>query len=464
MSDRAENCILYVFDSLRYDAVAESDTETPAMDGLSENGVSLTNAWAQATWTYASSASIFSGLYPTAHGCHQYADSLTPEMPHLADRASKADITSACFSTTYGVSPERGFEQAFDEFYHFGTDGDPTKPGLMEKLNDALLPWVEDHADDRFFVVVWAMGTHHPYLTPDDVDEPMAPVESHPDRDGTARSMQERPRTQVDTVRRHYKRAVSHSDEKLGELVDVLRDNGCYDDTEMVVTADHGEVFDEHARMEFAHPLVKSVSSLLLPADTRRRLGLFEPSAFVGHQAIFPTDELIHVPLIYKPGSDRWTDLDVDDEALVELVDLLPTVRASLGLDVPDAVQGADMTSLLTDAPKRFVHSTTRIHGGPLTFQSVGDGEFKYIRKHLATSDFSRDHVERAIQSVINYLFGSRTLLLRDDSPVSDPAVEAELRTALRKHNEDSREVSFDGLRFEVDEDTKSALEDLGYH
>lgn len=464
MSDRAENCILYVFDSLRYDAVEEPSTDTPVIDGLAEDGFSFANAWAQATWTYASSASIFSGLYPTAHGCHQYADSLTPEMPHLADRTSEADITSACFSTTYGVSPERGFEQAFDDFYHFGTDGDPTKPGIMEKLNDALLPWVEDHADERFFVVVWAMGTHHPYVVPDDVDEPMAPVESHPDNDGTARSMQERPREQADDVRRHYNRTVTHSDAKLGELVDLLCETGCYDDTELVVTADHGEVFDEHARMEFSHPLLKSISSLLLPTATRRRLGLFEPSAFVGHQAIFPADELIHVPLIYKPGSGRWSGHNIDDGALVELVDLLPTVRRSLGLTVPDSVQGVDMEALTTDSPKQFVYSTTRVHGGPLTFQSVGDGEFKYIRKYLAKSDFSRDHLDRAVQSVGNYVFGPRTVLLRNDSEVSDPAVEAELRTALRQHNEDSRAVSFDGTRLEVDEDTKSALKDLGYH
>jgi arylsulfatase A-like enzyme len=376
---------------------------------------------------------------------------------------TEADVTTVCFSTTYGVSPERGFEQSFDEFYHFGTDGDPIKPGIMEKLNDALLPWVADHADERFFAVVWAMGTHHPFLIPDDVDDPTEPVESDPDVDGTARAMQEMPPDAVDSVRRHYRRTVSHADAKLGDLVDCLRERDAYEDTVLFVTADHGEVFDEHARMEFAHPLVKSLASALLPESKRRRLGLFEPTAFVGHQAIFPADELIHVPLIYKPGSDRWNGDDVEEGALVELIDLLPTIRRSLGLPVPEPVQGEDLRSLVTGDPKDLVYSTTRVHDGPLTFESVGDGEFKYVRKRLATSDIDRDHLARTVQSLVNYALGTRSVLLRDDTPVADAGMERNLRTALAQSQQCLPVGSFDSSRFEVDEETKDALADLGY-
>jgi hypothetical protein len=104
-----------------------------------------------------------------------------------------------------------------------------------------------------------------------------------------------------------------HADVMLGVILARLRDLGTYDDSLVVVTADHGAAFEE------GEPL----------------RGVSEANA----------DSVLWVPLLVKPPGQ--TEGRIDDRS-ASTIDVLPTIADVIGLDLPE---GTDGHSLLGPEP-----------------------------------------------------------------------------------------------------------------
>jgi len=103
-----------------------------------------------------------------------------------------------------------------------------------------------------------------------------------------------------------YDGEIRFMDHHLGRLLDGLRAAGRYDNALILITADHGELFGEHA-------------------------------GAIGH-GTWLYEGVLHVPLlVHLPGS-RGAGAVVD--APVSLVDVLPMIAGELRLSVPRGVQG----------------------------------------------------------------------------------------------------------------------------
>ena len=114
-------------------------------------------------------------------------------------------------------------------------------------------------------------------------------------------------------LRKTYAGTVSHVDHWLGQLFDALKRLGRFDDTMVIFTADQGEPLGEHGYVR------------------RFRPWLYE--------------ELIHTPLIIRlPGGEFG---GTRQKALVQTVDLLPTILKTLGLPEDERVQGFDLSPLI---------------------------------------------------------------------------------------------------------------------
>ena len=102
-------------------------------------------------------------------------------------------------------------------------------------------------------------------------------------------------------------------DRWLGELFEAIRTTGRGDDTLLVFTADQGEPLGEHGYVR------------------RFRPWLYE--------------ELIHTPLIVRmPGAEHGGSRH---QALVQTVDLLPTILSALGLPPNEQAHGHDLLPLI---------------------------------------------------------------------------------------------------------------------
>jgi arylsulfatase A-like enzyme len=118
-----------------------------------------------------------------------------------------------------------------------------------------------------------------------------------------------------------YDEGIRYVDDSLGKVFDELKRRGLYDNTLIIVTADHGEEFLEHG--------------------------------LLGHgESLY--DEVIRVPLIVKfpcPGPHCGTRR-IDSQ--VELVDIGPTILQAAGLPRPEAMVGRSLAQPLTEGRSAF--------------------------------------------------------------------------------------------------------------
>jgi len=112
-----------------------------------------------------------------------------------------------------------------------------------------------------------------------------------------------------ETLLKLYKAEVMYVDELIGKLVSYLKNGGNYDDSLIIITADHGESFGDHNLLGHWHVLY---------------------------------EDLLHVPLIIKwPRSERRGIR----RCLVQTVDILPTILDYLGICIPNDIDGLSLYS-----------------------------------------------------------------------------------------------------------------------
>lgn len=132
--------------------------------------------------------------------------------------------------------------------------------------------------------------------------------------------------TPTEVLRTLYLGEVAYVDDRLAEVFAALERHGLYDDTLIVITADHGEMFREHG--------------------------------YLGHNTHYR--EVIRVPLIVRAPTGPLAEARRYDAA-VSLADLAPTVYAFCGVTPPPALEGKDLAGFVAaPSPERFVFSETR--------------------------------------------------------------------------------------------------------
>lgn len=332
------NLVLLVLDTARADRFScygYARPTTPAVDALAARGILFREARSVAPWTLPAHASMFSGLPPRDHGATWAAFSepetaplrelvareLAPARPErmLAARLAAEGYRCVGFSPNPWVARSKGLALGFDEFHELWRDEeraafDQPKPAdaLAATLSGATVRGVrrmlaERDAEQPFFLFVNLLDAHFPYEPPEPfrarlggTDAAVARVQQGGRRAELAMiaGAAPFPREELSAL---YDGELATADHFVGELVAALEEAGVFDDTLVVVTADHGEQLGEEGR--WSHQL--SVS-----------------------------EELLHVPLVLKlPHGARAGE--VRDDPLASNLDVYATLLAAAGIEPP---------------------------------------------------------------------------------------------------------------------------------
>jgi arylsulfatase A-like enzyme len=132
-------------------------------------------------------------------------------------------------------------------------------------------------------------------------------------------------------MRDRYDEEILDLDLRLGELFDTLRALGLWDETLVVLTADHGEEFFEHGNQGHGDRL---------------------------------WDELLWVPLVVKPPGSWRAPRGARVDGLVEVRDLVPTALAAAGVRLEPGPGAVDLLPWVAGrgaapGPRRFVVGET---------------------------------------------------------------------------------------------------------
>ncbi len=322
---RRANVLIYLVDTLRVDHLGcygYARPVSPSIDALAAQGVRFENAIAHSSWTRPTVASVLSGLTPLEHGVRTLQDRLPEDVETLPEILRAAGWSTAAFSPNWHVSEQTGFAQGFETFDFF-----PRDPS-SESLTRRVLGWLDARPPEAssarpWFVYAHALDPHAPYAPPADLRRRFAGGVTRPgagSHDDIVATLKLRRRDRGDRVRdlrALYDAEIADTDRQLGHLLEGLRARRQYDDTLVVLVADHGEGFDEHALLGHGNSLY---------------------------------GELVDLPLIVKPPGPARPRREAE---LARQIDVLPTVLAALGLPRAVAASGRDLLSAAspTEAP-----------------------------------------------------------------------------------------------------------------
>jgi arylsulfatase A-like enzyme len=379
--DSPENVLFVVLDTVRKDRLGPYGYDggtTPGLNAFSEEATVFENAVAPAPWTLPVHASLFTGMYPHRHGADQenpYLEGATT----LAQTLSADGYRTACYSSNAWITPYTHLTDGFDDQDNFfevmpgdflsgplarawkamndndalrtvadklvslgnvaheylasGEGADSKTPAVVDRTKS----FIDDSeaAGDDWFAFINLMDAHLPYHPPQEYADEYAPgvdstavCQNSKEFNAGARDIDDE---EWGAIRGLYDAEIAHIDDQLTRLFDWLKETDRWDDTAVVVCADHGELHGEHD--------------------------------LYGHEFCL-YDQLINVPLMVKHPA-----LDGDRrEDTVELLDTYHTVLDTLDVAGGEpAAPGEEAVAL--DRTRSLLSTDYR------EFDSVGDAD-----------------------------------------------------------------------------------------
>ncbi|MFX0100253.1 MAG: sulfatase [Candidatus Hodarchaeota archaeon] len=353
------NLIFFTIDAFRHDHFLEK--YLPNIVKFSKNAFIFNNAFANGPWTPPSFNSIMTSTYPFMY--KDYSP-LPKQKVTITEKLKEKGYSTLCINSNTYTSGFFNFDRGFDEYIEIGEMGTLFKImvaardfiarfipksgkilrifDILDKVNDSkdTASMMKLNADDilkrarlwmkqvrgNFFAWTHFMDSHSPYNVPDKYVKGI-----NPDMSPKRITMLNRIHRMLNRTSEHeplkrrspaveelmdlYRAALLFIDDEFRKHVNYLKNAGFLENTIIMITGDHGELFMEHG--------------------------------FIEHPARM-YDELLHVPLVlYLPpslqarfGNPRTIERHID------LLHIAPTLLDVMGIESPDSFVGRSLAPL----------------------------------------------------------------------------------------------------------------------
>jgi len=427
--------VLVSLDTTRADHLgaygAERDT-TPALDALATQALLFEQARAPSGNTLLSHASLFTGLFPRAHGARPAGEvrGLPRAARTFAEDFAEAGYATAAFTTHADwLSPEFGMDQGFQ---HFDASRDAA-PAVLQRAR----AWLDARDTSRpFLLFVHLFDAHsddadgRPYDAPPGTRGRFTGKRPGLARDWSAERVRgslflravhrghlELREGEVAELIAQYDEGLAALDAQLGAFVDELRTRRA-PHAWLSISADHGEEFWDHGS-----PL---------------------------HYSLF--EEIVRVPWLLVPparGAPAWAGPRRLDTP-VSLLDVRATLLGLAGLTSRHTDHGRDLSPWLRGAAP-----APRPAPFPLLTRGLLVGDLKLVRRPgggWELYDLARDPLER------------HNLSATPEGAARLPELLAELERLDARHVELAETLHATGAaEVQLDAESLRHLEELGY-
>ena len=339
---------------------------TPFLSSIEKDLALYENTISSSYWTMPSVASLFTGMYTSGHGLLVDGEKLDPSLLTLPKILRQHGYRCGAFVRNVYVSEYSGLHREFDDFYstfvldslkkiastiskrgvnrlqpidinrlcdQVSSDGNRFREYIANmaarsidmlfdtgsrKFVDNFSGWIKKSRPKPFFAYLHFLETHSPYRAPLKFAFEFLSLRDSIKRvsinhDHLKFLLGECDMTSEDfrILVSCYDNSIRYVDHLIGKIVRLLQTNGVYDNTLIMVLADHGDNIGDHGLM-------------------------FHYSCLY--------DTLIKIPLLVK--FPAYIGLTGRISQVVQNVDIFPTILSLLGIHdkaVWDQIQGNDM-------------------------------------------------------------------------------------------------------------------------
>ncbi|UCH35691.1 MAG: sulfatase [Armatimonadota bacterium] len=270
-----ERFLLIVTDALRADHLGcygYPEDLTPNIDAFAARSIRFEECWAPSSWTLPSNSALFTGMY--RHDVAPPGDGSLPDSATtLAEYFRDSGYATACFAAHPAFAEPYNFQQGFKTFV--------LNPFEDDRATTASLRWMQQHRDDRFFVLLYLFDPHEPYA-PSTVppalaqrlaamrepirkgDVPLRPNTRCPRIVENPSGPDEVSRAEVNALHQLYEAEIRDVDRRIARVLDAIRDDR---HAVVAILSDHGEEWLDHGGLEHQRSLYREL--LHIPAILR---------------------------------------------------------------------------------------------------------------------------------------------------------------------------------------------------
>lgn len=383
----------------------DANALTPTLDKLASTGVSLRQAYSQIPVCVPSRNSILNGRYAHSHGVIQNSFAGNTSLISFPQVLKENGYTTACFGKLHTPGREHlDWDVYIDE--NLRDKSKPSEGGVVLagtanlksdptigapdpypvtttyewQAKENTIRFMRENKDKPWLIQCSMHKPHPPFQPPkkywDQIDRSKLVIPEYPEDDLedtnprykaiiNGRGMWNMSREHILDGMQGYYGNIAFIDAMFGEVLQELEQLGLRENTLVIYLVDHGEMLNKH--------------------------GLW--TKFVFFDASVRVPLIVNLPGVIEEGKTS--------DALVELIDLFPTITELTGCDTPESVQGRSLVPLLTgktDSHRDVVFSEFPMRGRNepgSQFEAtkmIFDGRYKLIDNGPDVSPELYDH------------------------------------------------------------------------
>ncbi len=318
-----KNILLITIDTLRADYLGyyrklkelypDKISFSPNLDKIADENLVFTKAYTPIASTWPALSSIARSRMPFEHGVQNNGDQLKSGILSLGHH-----LFSEWFSVSYRANAFQLDIGGFDIVKSFFRKD--------KKLKNSAKSFLEKNYRKKFFLWLHFLGVHSGYRPSKRILSMIEPEEYTgnvfkavgPVLKKITAGEKKVTEHDIDHIRNCYAGELLQIDEWIQEIFDVMKEKNIWENTLIVISADHGEDLYQHNNHFFHHPSIYNTS--------------------------------LHVPLIIKfPNSEYKGIIDQN----VSIMDFMPTLLDYFGIETEYRMTGESLMPLIRGEAKR---------------------------------------------------------------------------------------------------------------
>lgn len=287
--------VLVIIDTVGYNRVLANPEQAPFLRSLTRSSAIFTNAFSTAPWTKPSIASILTGVYPLEHGVRHPKSRIKKNVPTMAELFGELDYATAGVVSHVFLAPRTDYKRGFQSYQLTSFSGHVHDSITAEQVTTMGLDWLKQQKKEKkqnklLFLHYFDPHynyKHHPRFDRTswyngDLNDSMKFGEFKKRKDTLSAD-------DLRYIRGLYEEEVLETDQELRRLYKGITDLGLQDETTLIITADHGEAFNDHNHLGHGYQLYNELIHVPLIVHAPKRIAAQTIHSVVSTMDILPT-------------------------------------------------------------------------------------------------------------------------------------------------------------------------------